>query len=108
MSLSDTANSSFIAGMKFGIDYIRTLNEDVNIVFMNLLTRTYTYSGDYDLQDYNDAISEVCKAYMVRELDVNSLFENNEFYKYSDDGLHLNPKGYEVLVNYMLTRKIIK
>lgn len=108
MSLSDTSNSSFMAGMQFGIEYIRELNDDANIIFMNLLTRTYTYAGEITLQDYNDAIHEVCKAYMVKELDVNSLFENREFYKYSDDGLHLNPEGYKVLVEYILTRKIVK
>ena len=108
MSLSDTNNSSFMAGMQFGINYIRELNEDANIVFMNLLTRTYTYSGSYTLDDYNEAIHELCKTYMVKELDVNSLFDEKEFYLYSDDGLHLNPEGYKVLTNYILTRKIVK
>lgn len=108
MSLSDINNSSFMAGMQFGINYIRSLNEDVNIVFMNLLTRTYTYSGEITLQDYNEAIHEICKTYMVKELDVNSLFDEKEFYLYSNDGLHLNPEGYKVLVDYILTRKINK
>lgn len=108
MSLSDINNSSFMAGMQFGINYIRSLNEDVNIVFMNLLTRTYTYSGGITLQDYNEAIHEICKTYMVKELDVNSLFDEKEFYLYSNDGLHLNPEGYKVLVDYILTRKINK
>ena len=102
MSLEDTTNSSFMAGMQFGINYIRQLNTDANIVFLNLLTRTYTYSGNYKLQDYNDAINEVATANAVRVLDVNSLFEDSEFYMYSNDGLHLNTLGYQVLTQYSL------
>lgn len=108
MSLEDKENSSFIAGMQFGINYIRQLNDDANIVFFNLLTRTYTYYGDIKLQDYNEAIEEVATANAIKVLDVNSLFEDKEFYMYSNDGLHLNTLGYKVLTEYILTRKNLK
>ena len=43
-----------------------------------------------------------------RQLLILIINDEKEFYLYSNDGLHLNPEGYKVLVDYILTRKINK
>ena len=105
-SLQDTQNSSFYAGMKFGVNKIREVNEDANIIFMNLFARSYPYSGNNKLDDYNAAIEEFCKAYMTKLLDINSLYTNEEFVVGSgltNDGLHPQEKAYRKLTDYILT-----
>ena len=105
-SLEDKQNSSFYAGMKFGVNKIREVNPDANIIFMNLFARSYPYSGNNKLDDYNAAIEEFCKAYMTKLLDINSLYTNEEFAVGSgltNDGLHPQEKAYRKLTDYILT-----
>lgn len=105
-SLEDKDNSSFYAGMKFGVNKIREVNPDANIIFMNLFARSYPYSGNNKLDDYNAAIDEFCKAYMTKLLDVNSLYTNAEFVTNSgltNDGLHPQEKAYRKLTDFILT-----
>ena len=47
------------------------------IIFMNLFARSYPYSGNIKLDDYNAAIEEFCKAYMTKLLDINTKVYKN-------------------------------
>lgn len=113
-TLSDTVDygsktsSTFIGGMNYGINKIREINPDANIIFINVLTRPGYSSGshNYYISDYNKAIDDVAKASLVKVIDVGHLFEESEFMpgssQYTNDGLHPNDNGYEVLTNYIL------
>ncbi|MCI5745035.1 MAG: SGNH/GDSL hydrolase family protein [Erysipelotrichaceae bacterium] len=106
VDINSKVSSSFMGGMNFGIQKLQEYNENIKIVFMNLLTRTYAYSGDYTLQDYNDAIEEIALSYSLKVLDVNSIFDPSNFYNtYSNDGLHPNDAGYALIADYILKYK---
>ena len=94
--------ASFKASMKYGIERIREASKDARIIFINLLFRTYQYSGTITPENYNEAIDDLCKAYMCKLLDVSKLFNRSNMAIYSKDGLHPNEKGYRVLADYMM------
>lgn len=105
LSLTDTTNSTFIGGMNYGIDRILSVNPQAKLIFMNLLVRTYSYTGNITLQDYNDAILEVATSYSLKVLDMYSLFDETNFSQYSNDGLHPNQNGYRVITDFLLKGK---
>lgn len=102
--IDDKTNETFVGSMSYGIQLIQQLNPQANIVFFNLLTRTYPYTGKYTINDYCNAIENACRSYMLKMINIQNLFEVTEFNgNYSNDGLHLNDNGYKVLVDYILS-----
>lgn len=108
MSLQDKKSSTFLAGMKYGINKIKEINPDVTLVFMNVMDITANYTRKIKVEEYNNAINECATAAMCKVLDTHSLFTEEEFVagsKLTDDGLHLSIIANKILTNYILTGK---
>ena len=101
--------SSFAGGMKYGVNKILEYQNNAQLIFFNLLFRTYGANGTkYSIQDYNNAIQEICATYMLKCLDMYSIFDRDDFGKYSNDGLHPNDAGYQVITDFILNNGVRK
>ena len=102
MEYNQTSSASFKASMKYGIERIQEVAPKANMIFMNILYRT----GDgvsIKRSQYNEAIDDFSKAYMIKLLDVSTLFTAANSYKYlKTDGLHPSETGYQAIANYIL------
>lgn len=112
--------STFMGGMKYGLSKINEYNPNAKIIVSNLLARSCnTSEGAVKEKDqilYNDAIATIASMYRVRLLDMFSLFTIYEMRAkglsqsddtfYSDDGLHPNDTGYNVITKFILNNGV--
>lgn len=112
--------STFIGGMKYGLNKILEYNPNVKIIVSNLLARTCNTDlgavKEKDMLKYNDAIKTVASMYKTRLLDMFGLFTMKEMRAkglsqetgifYTDDGLHPNDNGYTVVTRFILNNGV--
>jgi len=106
IDITSRKNANFKTSYNFAIQKLYEYNPDIKIIAMNVMYRTYPASGSFfQVKHYNAAIAEVCEANHVKVVDMYSLFDSKNFKAgstYTDDGLHPNDAGYNVITEYLL------
>lgn len=112
----DDDNMTFYGGMNLGFRKIKEENPNATIIVINILNQTIPTNPNvmyqYSINEYNLAISHICRLYGMHLIDVSNLFKVPENYPggkgplYTDDGLHPNHDGYVVFTNYLLESEI--
>ncbi len=92
----------FNAGLNYSYSKIKTLNPNATIITMDIMVRDPINLGDIKFTDYNAAIKEASIRHNTRLLTVSKLFKTNNLKTYSNDGLHPNDEGYNVLTKWLL------
>lgn len=101
--IDEKTTSTFAGGMNYGINTIRSVKPDANIIFLNIAYRTYPYVGKYSINDYNDMIFNICRANLIKHIDVYNMYDTKYSSTYlNSDGLHFSNEGYKVLTDYLL------
>lgn len=113
----DNQGISFCSALRYTAEYLLTNHPNAQIIFMTPLpcNQSLGFNGKnangHRLQDYADAIAEMCRAYGFDMVDLNHVggfyvWSQNWLNTYMEDGIHPNNEGTKIYVHKGILPKL--